>query len=303
MRFARIALLLVLLVPGSLLALDPADVWDEVSHHYADSNGTKIHYAALGEGPVILFVHGFPDFWYTWREQMAGLSSSYKTVAMDTRGYNRSDQPKGVENYDMSLLIADIDAVRKDLGVSKMTLVGHDWGGAQVWKYAMEHPEHLSHLVVMNLTHPTGFANVYANATEEQKRNTQYARTFIEMPFDDERSAAPYARVAQASGEEVLAHYQEAFERSYADGMLNYYRANYADVSGGKMEVKPVQVPVLQFHGLLDTAVDKDGLRDTWNWIEQDYTLVTLPKVGHWVQREGAEVVTETMRWWLAARK
>ena len=83
----------------------------------------------------------------------------------------------------------------------------------------------------------------------------------LDMPFDDDRSAAPYAAVAQGSEPEVLKRYQEAFGRSYADGMLNYYRANYDNVSGGKLEVTQLQMPVLQFHGLLDTAVDKDGLR------------------------------------------
>lgn len=297
-----------LLVPTLVLAAAAVpcaagDVFDRVEHKFAEHNGVKIHYATLGEGHPIVFVHGFPDFWYSWRAQMEALSGEYKTVALDTRGYNLSGQPKGVEKYDMKLLVGDIDAVRRDLGVEKMTVVGHDWGGVQAWKYAMDHPEHTSQLVIMNLTHPNGFAAVYANPTEAQKVNTQYARNFIDMPFDDNRSAAPYARMAQSSGPEVVKHYQEAFERSYADGMLNYYRANYDDVSGGKLEVSQLQMPVLQFHGLLDNAVDKDGLRDTWNWIDKDYTLVTIPDVGHWVQRDGAEIVSSTMKAWLDARQ
>lgn len=302
MRQLLIALGVLIVMTSSASAADTKDIWDQVDHHWAENDGVKIHYASLGEGPVILFVHGFPDFWYTWREQMAGLASDYRVVAMDTRGYNQSDKPKGVEKYDMKLLVADIDAVRRDLGVETMTLVGHDWGGVQVWKYAMEHPQHLDHLVVMNLTHPNGFAAVYANATEAQRNNTQYARRFIETPFDDQRSAAPYAGVAQGESPTVFAHYKEAMGRSYSDGMLNYYRANYENVASGNLAVSQLQMPVLQFHGLLDTAVDKDGLRDTWNWIDKDYTLVTLPDVGHWVQRDGAEVVTSTMRFWLAAR-
>ena len=85
--------------------------------------------------------------------------------------------------------------------------------------------------------------------------------------------------------------------------MLNYYRANYANVAEGKLDVSRLPMPVLQFHGLLDTAVDKDGLRDTWNWIDGDFTLITLPDVGHWVQRDGAETVNETLKAWLAARR
>jgi len=293
----------LLLFGSAVFAADAADVWDQVEHHWADNDGVKIHYVTLGKGKPIVFVHGFPDFWYTWREQMSALSSDFLTVAIDTRGYNQSDKPKGVENYDLAYLVADIDAVRVDLGVDEIILVGHDWGGVQTWKYAMAHPEHTERLVILNLTHPNGFAAVYANPTEAQRRNTGYARNFIETPFDDDRDASPYARLAQGAGEVVFGHYKEAMGRSYSDGMLNYYRANYADVSGGNLDVSQLQMPVLQFHGLLDNAVDKDGLRDTWNWIDKDYTLVTLPDVGHWVQRDGAEIVSATMRSWLLARQ
>ena len=90
--------------------------------------------------------------------------------------------------------------------------------------------------------------------------------------------------------------------RSYIDGMLNYYRASFGSLEGGAEAVPPLDVPVLQFHGLQDTAVDKDGLRDTWNWINQDYTLVTMPNHGHWIQNEAADMVSTTMEWWLKAR-
>ena len=101
----------LLLVAGPLLA---QDVWDQVEHRYADSNGVKIHYAALGEGPLVVMIHGFPDFWYTWRDQMRALAdSNYRVAAVDLRGYNLSDKPKGVESYAMPLLVGDIAAVVK----------------------------------------------------------------------------------------------------------------------------------------------------------------------------------------------
>ncbi len=113
------------------------DVFDRVQHHHTDNEGVSIHYVSLGEGPVVLFVHGFPDFWYTWREQMDALSGNFKTVAMDNRAYNLSGKPDGVENYAMPHLLADVDAVIRDLGVDSVTLVGHDWGGAISWQFAM----------------------------------------------------------------------------------------------------------------------------------------------------------------------
>jgi len=91
----------------STTALADSDLEKRVEHGYADSNGVKIHYASLGKGPLIVMIHGFPDFWYTWRDQMEALSKDYQVVAIDQRGYNLSDKPKGVENYDIRLLVGD----------------------------------------------------------------------------------------------------------------------------------------------------------------------------------------------------
>ena len=119
----------------------PADLYDRVKHGYAISEGgVKIHYASLGDGPLVVMIHGFPDFWYSWRSQMEALSERYQVVAIDQRGYNLSDKPKGVENYDMRLLVGDVAAVIKHLGRDKATIVGHDWGGAVAWQFAIEPP-------------------------------------------------------------------------------------------------------------------------------------------------------------------
>ena len=281
------------------------DVWQAAEHHYANNQGTKIHYATLGDGEPVLFVHGFPDFWYSWRHQMATLAPHFRTVAMDTRGYNLSDKPEGIESYKIEALLADINAVIDDLGVDKVNLVGHDWGGAIAWQFALEHPTRVERLVILNLTHPNGYSAVVANPTPEQKANVEYARNFAAS----EATGAPVPEQVLAMGEqtgdaEVAKRYREAFGQSYWDGMMNYYRANYGLVADSDPRTVPdITSPVLQFHGLQDTAVDKDGLRDTWNWITEDYTLVTVPDAGHWVQTEAAPLVSDTMKWWLLARQ
>src|ERR1700726_4450961 len=112
MRLLLLTLVLVATVSAS-------DIESRVTHGFADSNGVKIHYASLGKGPLIVMIHGFPDFWYTWRDQMAALADNYQCVAIDQRGYNLSDKPKGVENYDMRLLVGDVVAVVKSLGHDK----------------------------------------------------------------------------------------------------------------------------------------------------------------------------------------
>ena len=281
------------------------DVYDRVDHHQTTGE-VPIHYVTLGEGPVGLFVHGFPDFWYTWREQMDALSGSYRTVAMDTRGYNLSGQPDGVEHYAIEHLLSDVEAVIDDLGVDTVTLVGHDWGGSISWQFAIRRPERVNKLVICNLTHPRGYMTVRRHATEEQKANTQYITDFQEPGFEDRLT--PERLAAGAAGDapdDVRARYVEAFGRSSVKGMLDYYRAAFSGLNtsgGGATDMPNLKMPVLQFHGLQDKAVDKDGLRDTWNWIDADYTLVTVPDRGHWIQREAADLVSQTMHHWLQAR-
>lgn len=300
---AIIHLLTLLLAAGLspvIFAADAEDVWDRVSHHFARNGDIKIHYVSLGKGKPVLFIHGFPDIWYSWRHQMDTLASDYLTAAMDLRGYNKSDQPEQVEHYTMSNILQDVDAVIDDLG-GKVTLVGHDWGGAISWQYAMTHPEKLERLVILNLTHPKGYRAVVSNATDAQKTNTEYARNFATSKPDGSPVPERILGIADRMGPVVSKHYREALGRSYYDGMLNYYRANYGGISGSA-ELPNIDMPVLQFHGLKDTAVDKDGLKGTWDWIDQDYTLVTIPSSGHFVQWEAAEMVSQTMKVWLNSR-
>jgi epoxide hydrolase 4 len=280
------------------------DIYDLVEHHETANDGVALHYVTHGEGPVVLFVHGFPDFWYTWREQMAALSGDFKTVAMDTRANNLSGKPDGVEHYAMSFLLSDVEAVIKDLGVETVTLVGHDWGGAISWQFAMRYPQYVNKLVICNLTHPNGYSAVRQNASAEQKANTQYITDFQTPGFEDRLTPEMLAGLSAGDvSDEVRARYVAAFSQSSVKGMLDYYRAAFSGINAGPGDALPaLKMPVLQFHGLDDKAVDKDGLRDTWNWIDADYTLVTIPGCDHWVQREAADLVNSTMLGWLTSR-
>jgi pimeloyl-ACP methyl ester carboxylesterase len=288
-----------------------ADVFDRVKHEYAVSEGgVKIHYASLGSGPLVVMIHGFPDFWYSWRHQMAALSEKFQVVAIDQRGYNLSDKPKGVEAYDLRLLVADVAAVIKHAGRDRATIVGHDWGGMVAWQFAMNLPQMTENLVILNLPHPTGLLREL-KSNPEQIRNSEYART-----FQRESPSHPTVFFGRPMTADTLSgwvrdpaartRYVEAFGRSDFDGMLNYYKRNYPAASGASAPAPPefpkVQAPVLMFHGLNDTALHSDGLAGTWKWVEKDLTLVTVPGAGHFVQQDAAELVTSTLRWWLAAR-
>ena len=299
------ATLLACILATNLAFANGDAIFDEVDHHYTQNGDVKLHYVSTGEGPVVLFVHGFPDFWYSWRHQMEGLKSDYKVVAMDTRGYNTSDQPQAIPSFALDILLADVDAVIKDLGVDNVTLVGHDWGGAIAWQFAANYPDRVNKLIICNLTHPKGYATVRANATPEQKANTKYIENFQKPGAEKMFNATMVTgMVAGKESKEVQARYKAAYEASSFNSMLNYYRALWPLLESDKLsEVPDLKIPVLQFHGLLDTAVDKDGLRDTWNWITADYTLVTIPSANHWVQTEAHEMVTTSMKSWLDNRQ
>ena len=305
---ASCALVLALALTTGAGAAD-TDLFDRVEHGYAMSEGgVKIHYATLGEGPLVVMIHGFPDFWYSWRDQMEGLADKYQVVAVDQRGYNLSDKPKGVENYDMRLLIADIASVIKHVGKEKATIVGHDWGGAVAWQFALNVPQMTENLIILNLPHPNGLAREL-RTNQEQIKNSEYARNFQVKSADDPTvffgmPMTPQVMSGWVKDPAARAKYVEAFERSDKEGMLNYYKRNYPRESGESAITPPdppkAKMSVLMFHGLEDTALNSDALSGTWDWLEKDLTLVTIPGAGHFVQQDAAKMVTDTMKWWLA---
>ena len=139
---------------------------------YVDSGGVRIHCVSLGRGeaPLLVMIHGFPDFWYTWRAQMPALANDFHVVAIDQRGYNLSGQPAGVENYTIGKLVGDLTAVVKHFGPGKAVIVGHDWGGMVAWSFAMTHPELTDRLIVLNLPHPRGLIRELATNPAQHRR-------------------------------------------------------------------------------------------------------------------------------------
>jgi len=292
-------LCVVTLLLLSVSALAETDLDKRVEHGYADSNGVKIHYASLGSGPLIVMIHGFPDFWYTWRDQMEVLSKNYQVVAIDQRGYNLSDKPKGVENYDMRLLVGDVAAVVKHLKQDKAIIVGHDWGGIVAWTFAMTLPEMTDKLIILNLPHPRGLTRELAHNPQQQK-NSQYAREFQQPDAAAKLTAAGLARWVKDP--EAKKKYIEAFNRSDFEAMLNYYKRNYPrePYQEDTSPLIKVKMPVLMIHGLNDTALLAGALNNTWDWLEKDLTLVTIPGSGHFVQQDASDLVTRSIKMWLA---
>lgn len=304
---ARVSLLYVLLGLAGLAwgqASTPAAPDDALdTSGLLDSSGVKIHYVTRGTGPLLVLLHGFPDFWYTWRAQIPELSKRYQVVALDLRGYNESDKPEGVEAYRMETLVGDVAATLAHFHAEKAVIVGHDWGGAIAWSFAMRHPERTEKLIVLNLPHPRGLHRELLSNPEQQK-NSQYARDF-QQP-DAARKLTAEGLAFWVKDEKARPRYLEAFRKSSFEGMLSYYKANYprlpasGEPAPASPEYPPVKCPTLVIHGLKDTALLPGALNDTWKWVEAELTIHTIPGAGHFVQQDAAERVTAVMTRWLA---
>ena len=281
------------------------DISDEVEHHYADNDGVSLHYVRMGSGPLMVLIHGFPDYWYTWRNQMGALAEHYTVVAMDTRGYNLSDQPEGMENYALDILVADVAAVVEAEGEESAIIVGHDWGGGIAWSVAAMRPDITEQLIILNLPHPKNLVRELAKFGQ-QHENSVYARNFQQPNYEENISAEALAMGLARGDDQLFEKYNEAFGRSNIESMMNYYRANYPRdpyTSGAFLELPEVQAPVLQFHGLLDTALLAEGVNSTWENLAQDWTLMTIPGVNHFPHHERPEMVTQMMLAWLGLQR
>jgi len=272
--------------------------------NYAQNGPVKIHYVSAGPAskPLVVMVHGYPDHWYTWRHLMDELDGDYRVVAMDTRGYNLSDKPQGVENYKHAVLETDIEAVIRAEGRKSAILIGHDFGASTSWRTAMDKPYLVDRLVIMSVPHPTNMA--YQLKTDPvQQKNSQYARNNQQPGSEDKLTAEGLARwVRDPAAQKV---YVEAFKRSNFTSMMNYYRANYPTVFGDAVvipENPPIKAPLLVLHGMKDTALGSAGHNNTWLRAEKDTTIVMLPQAGHFLQHDATAEVNRTIHDWLNAR-
>lgn len=277
-----------------------ASLLEGATDGYADNAGVKLHYVSVGKGPLLVFVHGFPDFWYSWRHQMTALSKDYQCVAFDQRGFNLSDKPAGVENYAVEKLVSDVLAVVKASGAEHATIIGHDWGGFVAWWTAAFHPEVVDRLVICNLPHPKGLSRELANNPEQQKMS-EYAQAFRRP--DAAKSIDKDFLATMPAGQDTAAFpaFRAAMAKSDIEGMLNFYKANYpaAPYKEDGREVPKIQAPVLEFHGLKDPALHSHALNNTWEHLSGSFTLVTVPEAAHWVQSDAPELVTQTIADWL----
>jgi pimeloyl-ACP methyl ester carboxylesterase len=278
-------------------------------------NGITLHYAACGEGPLILFIHGFPEFWYEWKEQLAEFGRDHLAVAPDMRGYNLSSRPAEVSAYKPKHLVEDLRLLLDHLNTDRCVMVAHDWGGAIAWNFAVQHPNRLERLVIVNAPHPVTFSRELRNDPQQQ-RASAYMNLFRSDKAERVLSEDNHARLTRmtldawaanggAASRQDRQAYLEAWSRPGAlTGALNYYRASPLhppEAAGAPLPPKldpagfHVRVPTLVIWGERDEALltgNLDGLED----MVDDLRVERIADGSHWIVHEQPGRVNSLIR-------
>lgn len=291
-----------------------------LTHDYADVNDIRLHYVSAGQGELLLFVHGFPEFWYEWKNQLTEFGRDYHAVALDMRGYNLSDKPADVNQYKMKHLVADLRALAQYLGHDTFTLIAHDWGGAVAWAFAISHPELLEKLIIINSPHPAIYIRLMRESPAQQKA-ARYRLNFERDNAEQVLSAKNYAALVDLVLKDGLeyGYFTEEDRRAYIEawsqpgalkGGLNFYRAmpvgprrNRNGHVAKRSPMNPaafmVNVPTLVIWGEQDTFFVSSCL-DGLDQFVPDLTIKRVPDGSHWVVHEKPEVVNTAIRDFIA---
>ena len=277
-----------------------ADGQIELREGYAEVGDVRLHYVEAGEGPLIVLLHGFPEFWYGWRLQIAPLAAAgFRVVAPDTRGYNLSSKPEGFEAYGVDLLADDISGLIGELGAESARLVGHDWGGSIAWTMAMNHPEVVERLAILNAAHPRRLSEGLKNPN--QLRKSWYFFFFATPGLPEEVVPArdwhffrhflsdanpPYTP-------EEIEHYVEAWSQpGAAAGMINYYRASVRQSQKeAAAKLRPLSAPTLVIWGERDSYLGSDLAEPDHDDVPNLDRVERLADASHWVHHDEAERV------------
>ncbi len=285
-------------------------------HKYADVNNIRLHYIAMGKGKLIMFLHGFPEFWYEWKNQLAEFGRDYQAVAPDMRGYNLSSKPADVEQYKTKYLVEDIRALVEHLGHKKFILVAHDWGGGVAWPFAIRHPDYLEKLIIINAPHPITFVRELRD-NPAQRKASQYILVHRTPEAEEILSRDNYAVLGSSVLEDGLkqGYFTEEDRQEYIKawsqpgaltGGLNYYRAARLGPFTGEGDealenlianpsLATVKVPTLVIWGEKDRYLLTSNLDGLEKYVP-DLTIKRIPGGSHWVIHEKPALVNAYIR-------
>ena len=283
------------------------------THRHITANGIRLHIAEAGAGPLVLLLHGFPEFWWSWRHQLTALADAgYRAVAPDLRGYGASDKPP--RGYDAPTLTSDVAGMVRALGERDAIVVGHDWGGHLAWSLAVLHPAVVRRMVVLSSPHPLRWAPAFRHDAKQRVASRPALR--FQLPWRPERwlvedDAANVAALLHEWGgpgfpdPETERHCRDAMQILYTPNRsLEYFRwsARSTTRTDGRRYrqamTTPIAVPTLQLHGAVDRCVLPQTAQGSGQYVAADYEWRLLDGVGHFPHEESPDLVTgELLRW------
>ncbi len=287
----------------------------DVHHRFARLNGIRLHYVEVvpdpalygkGQTNLVCALHGFPEFWYSWRHQVPALAAAgFRVLAPDLRGYNFSDKPRGIAAYRIDSLIGDVLGLIEHTGAQRAAIIGHDWGGVIAWHLAMSHPQVVEKLVILNAPHPAAYRRELRSWRQMLK---SWYVFFFQLPGLPElmlragnfESLARMLRTQpvhpQAFTPEDVRRYKQALAQPGAlTAALNYYRAFFRYRNQHAVPDKiPINVPVLLLWGERDAYLSPRLTEGLNAWVP-NLRVMRFPDVSHWIQNDAPERVNRLM--------
>jgi len=277
------------------------NILNEIKSEYIQLDELKLHVATIGNGPPLILLHGFPDFWYGWKNIIQRLKNDFHLIIPDMRGYNLSDKPVGIENYKMEFLIKDVKNLADALGIDTFFLAGHDWGGVIAWCFAEIYPERVKKLMILNAPHPKIFQERLRN-DKAQQRASFYIFEFLKpqgekLAIDNDYKWLKWAVFKGIINQDEFTEfdkneYLKAWTQPGAIvGGVNYYRANTIFNNWTGL----INVPTIVIHGMKDVALLPSILDDLSNYV-QDLKIIRAENASHWIMHDDPNLVASAIR-------
>lgn len=277
-----------------------------LQHEWRVVNGVRLHCVVAGSGPLIVLLHGFPEFWYSWRHQIPVLAQHFTVVAPDLRGYNTSDKPAHIADYRLATLVEDVIQLIHSFGKKSAIVAGHDWGGVIAWEIAIRHPEVVEKLIILNAPHPRIFIQHLLTNPRQLLRSWYIG--FFQLPWLPEQAikAGNYTVVERAFRglairtdqfpDDVIEQYKGVLAQPGAlTSAINYYRAAARRGLTNIGDNNPVvSVPTLVIWGQQDTALGLELNQGLERYVG-DLTLHLIPDASHWVQQDRPDMVNQSI--------
>lgn len=277
------------------------------NHQFIEANRVRLHYVEQGEGKPVILLHGFPEFWYSWRYQIPVLARHFRVIVPDLRGYNDSDKP--ITGYDLATVTEDIRCLIDNLGYRCAHVVGHDIGGAIAWNLAQKFPQSIDRLGILNAPHPQKFMQSLVSNVD-QARRSWYMFAF-QVPLLPEwliqtnlREFVLNALRGQAVRKgaftnETAKMYEAALKKPGAIvAALNYYRQMFTPGAWAQNLLnRPslIQAPTLVLWGEEDTFLSRQLVQDLEKLVAAPFSLKLVPECGHWIQQEAPQTVNREL--------